>query len=74
MKRGPFAATVIVLCALALTAEASAQQAHTVDTRVRDLVYAADDAYRDGRYEEAAEAFEEAYRLNPQAALLFNVG
>jgi tetratricopeptide (TPR) repeat protein len=65
----------LVLCVAATVAgPALAQQPHTVDTRVRDLVYAADDAYRDGRYEEAAEAFEEAYHLNPQAALLFNVG
>lgn len=68
----------MVAAALASVAAApsvgQAQQPHTVDTRVRDLVYAADDAYRDGRYEEAAEAFEEAYHLNPQAALLFNVG
>ncbi len=75
MNRGRTAAARSLACILLLTNLARAQQApHTVDTRVRDLVYAADDAYRDGRYEEAAEAFEEAYRLNPQTALLFNVG
>jgi hypothetical protein len=52
----------------------AADPSHAVDARVRDLVYAADDAYRDGRYEEAADAFEEAYRVHPQPALLFNVG
>jgi hypothetical protein len=70
MSRLLVAALVASLCAPASAADAP----HAVDGRVRDLVYAADDAYRDGRYEEAADAFEEAYRVQPQAGLLFNVG
>ncbi len=65
--------TFVVSTSVAVLAGA-ADAPHGVDARMRDLVYAADDAYRDGRYEEAADAFEEAYRVHPQAALLFNVG
>lgn len=70
MKRSAF---VIGFTVIVARAAAAAEPAHGADARVRDLVYAADDAYRDGRYEEAADAFEEAYRVHPQAALLFNV-
>lgn len=70
MKRS----AILVASALFVArAAAGAEPAHGPDARVRDLVYAADDAYRDGRYDEAADAFEEAYRVHPQAALLFNV-
>lgn len=66
----------LAIAALLLLARAGVAQhaAANVDARVRDIVYAADDAYRDGRYEQAADAFDEAYRLKPQAALLFNIG
>lgn len=75
--------------AFALFAQSStAQQAHPSpasapttpvsgaisEARVRDIVFAADDAYRDGRYDQAADAFDEAYLIRPQAALLFNIG
>ena len=69
MTRLAPAALVILFLARTVCAE----QPHGGDARVRELVYAADDAYRDGRYAEAAEAFEEAYRLHAQPAILFNV-
>ena len=75
MKLWRSAGQIVVLTTLGSSPRLHAQQhPHTDDSRIHDIVFAADDAYRDGRYDAAVDAFEEAYRLRPQAGLLFNIG
>jgi tetratricopeptide (TPR) repeat protein len=62
--------------ALAVPTEAYAQnktEKAATDQRARELFQKGDVAYSEGRYEEAREAFQEAYDLSGRAQLLFNV-
>jgi len=52
---------------------AEAQQPQDDEAKARQLFLEGDKSYAEGNYEAAAAAFEQAYRLSPQPALLFNL-
>lgn len=69
----------IVLCfsllvALGSSAAVQAQESDSDDsTRARELYLEGDRFYREGRYEQAVEAFREAYELSERPQLLYNM-
>jgi tetratricopeptide (TPR) repeat protein len=60
--------------ALILSVEAAARDRSKSDEAARQFFKAAERHYTAGRYEDAAIAFEEAYRLSNRPELLFNLG
>ena len=58
---------------LAITAAARPAQAQRGDSRARELYLEGDRHYAAGRYEDAVQAFEEAYQLSERPLLLFNL-
>jgi len=68
-------ATVVLVGMLALLpAQTRAQDAQDATSQqARDLYRQGDRAYREGRYEEAVEAFQQAYELSGRPQLLYNM-
>jgi tetratricopeptide (TPR) repeat protein len=60
--------------ALLLSMEAAAKERSKSDEAARQFFKAGERHYTGGRYEDAAIAFEEAYRLSKRPELLFNLG
>lgn len=72
---------LVIGCSLALAPAAFAlpsapgkKVSRKDDARARKLFVKGDRAYADGRYEDAAKAFEKAYELSGRSSLLFNLG
>ena len=71
-----FAAALLVLgLATALSPSALAQTSKKeADARARELYEQGDAAYAEARYEQALDAFREAYELSKRPGLLYNMG
>ncbi len=60
--------------ALALPSPPGKRVSKQDDARARKLYEKGDKAYAEGRYQDAADAFEKAYELSGRSLLLFNLG
>ena len=72
-----FAALALLLCApIGSPAQAQRRRQHVVspaEQRARELYERGDEAYANGRYDEAISAFQEAYSLSARPLLLYNL-
>lgn len=67
-------ASFTVAAMLALTPARALADDSTAEARALQLFEQSAERYRQGRFREAVELLEEAYRLSPEAVLLYNLG
>lgn len=74
MRLPPVLTLIIVGPVLLVSLNVGARERSKADETARNFFRAGERDYAVGRYEDAAHAFEEAYRLSQRAKLLFNLG